>query len=139
MMEAASFLFLVGRILLGGYFLLAGVSHFRNRAMMAQFAASKGTPFPMLAVVGTGVLLLVGGLSLASGVYPLLGLGTIALFLVGTTPVMHAFWKVTDPAARMAEVSSFTRNAALLGAVLILAALPRPWDLAVPALVLGGP
>lgn len=138
-MEPTSLLFLLGRILLGGYFLLAGVAHFRDRGVLAQYAASKGTPFPMLAVLGTGMLLVAGGLSLASGIYPLLGLAALALFLVGTTPLMHAFWKVKEPMARMAEVSSFSRNVALLGALLILATLPQPWDAAVPTLVLGGP
>lgn len=138
-MEPTALLFLLGRILLGGYFMIAGVAHFRDRRVLAQYAASKGTPFPMLAVLVTGVLLLGGGASLASGIYPILGVAALVLFLVGTTPLMHAFWKAKEPMARMTEFSNFSRNVALIGALLILATFPAPWDAALPPLVLGGP
>ena len=55
-------LFLVGRILLGGYFLYNGINHFLNLGGMAQYAGMKGVPAPELAVLGTGQLLLVAGL-----------------------------------------------------------------------------
>ena len=34
--------------------------------------------------------------------------------------MMHAFWKVQDPMAKMSERVNFTKNMALLGAALIL-------------------
>ncbi len=124
---------LVGRLIFGGYFLWAGLNHFRRLGMMAQYAAAKGTPAPRLAVAGTGALLLAGGASVVLGLYPLVGLGLIALFLIGVTPVMHAFWKVADPMARMGEQVNFTKNLALLGATLALMALQTPWAYSLPA------
>jgi hypothetical protein len=35
---------------------------------------------------------------------------------------MHALWKVQDPTAKMHEMVNFTKNLALLGAILILLA-----------------
>jgi hypothetical protein len=35
---------------------------------------------------------------------------------------MHTFWKIQDPMAKMGEMINFTKNIALLGAVLILLA-----------------
>ncbi len=53
-------LFLIGRIIVGGYFLMAGFNHFTNVKMMAGYAKSKGTPGAGAAVVGSGILLVLG-------------------------------------------------------------------------------
>ena len=68
------------------------------------------------------VLLLVGGLSVLFDVLPIVGLIALVLFLVPVTFIMHAFWKVQDPMAKMGEMVNFMKNIALLGAVLILLA-----------------
>jgi DoxX len=50
--------FLIGRIMIGMFFLMAGFNHLRNLSPMVQYAQAKGTPAPQLAVAGTGVMLL---------------------------------------------------------------------------------
>jgi len=40
----------------------------------------KGTPSPKLAVAGTGVILLVGGLSMSLRVYPVVGIILLIIF-----------------------------------------------------------
>jgi len=65
--------FLVGRIIFGGYWLMASFNHFKNLNTLSGYAKAKGTPFPKLAVAGTGVILLAGGLSMLLGVYPVTG------------------------------------------------------------------
>jgi putative oxidoreductase len=47
--------FLVGRIIFGGYWLMASFNHFKNLNSMSEYAKAKGTPSPKLAVAGTGV------------------------------------------------------------------------------------
>jgi putative oxidoreductase len=124
-----STLFLLGRIIFGGYFVMAGFSHFQNLNMMVGYAKSKGTPAPTLAVGGSGLMLILGGLSMLLGLYPVVGIVLLALFLVGVTPVMHNFWTVKDPQARMGEMINFTKNVALLGALLMILAVPQPWPM----------
>jgi hypothetical protein len=34
--------------------------------------------------------------------------------------MMHAFWKVTDPMHKMSETINFTKNLALIGALLMM-------------------
>jgi putative oxidoreductase len=118
---------LAGRILFGGLFVLNGVNHFRNRAAMTGYTAHKGVPAPAAATVISGAWLLVSGLSIVLGVRPHLGALMVALFLLGVTPVMHNFWTVTDPMQRLGEFINFSKNAALLGAALMLLAIPSPW------------
>jgi uncharacterized membrane protein YphA (DoxX/SURF4 family) len=120
-------LFLLGRLVFGGFFLYNGANHFLMNAMMVQYAAAKGVPMPEIAMAVAGVLLLVGGFCLLTGFLPHLGLSCIALFLVGVTPIMHNFWALTDPTERMNEMGRFLSNAALLGGTLMMFAIARPW------------
>ena len=54
-------LFLMGRLIFGGFFLFNGANHFLMNAMMVQYASAKGVPAPEIAVAVAGVLILVGG------------------------------------------------------------------------------
>lgn len=118
---------LAGRILLGGFFLFSASGHFLRTADLAQAASAAGVPFPMLSVLGTGALLLLGGAALVLGVMPRIGLAALIVFFVGVTPMMHAFWAIDDPQASAMQLASFARNVALLGACLAMLALPTPW------------
>jgi len=119
--------FLVGRILAGGYFLMGAFHHFTNSHQMARFAAMHGVPAPTLAVLGAGVLLLIGGLSLLLGLYPRIGVAALVVFLVPVTLIMHAFWADRDPMMRMNDVVNFSKNVGLLGSILMFLVIPRPW------------
>jgi putative oxidoreductase len=122
-----SVIFVIGRVLLGGFFVNSGINHFKSIAMMSGYAQMKGVPMPKASVAFSGVLLLLGGLSVLLGVYPTVGVASLALFLIPTTYMMHAFWKVEDPMAKMGETVNFMKNTALLGAALTLLAIPQPW------------
>jgi uncharacterized membrane protein YphA (DoxX/SURF4 family) len=63
------------------------------------------------------------------GVYVGFAIFLVSLFLVGVTYQMHQFWKAAEPMARMGEEINFYKNLALLGAVLMLTAIPLPWAL----------
>jgi|SRR3989344_782036 len=121
------YLFVLGRILLGGYFIKSGYNHFKNPGMLTSYAQSKGVPAPKLAVFGTGVMLLLGGLGILLGVYVEISVLLLSLFLLGTLIKMHRYWEVTDPMARMGEHVNFYKNLGLLGAILMLLAIPTPW------------
>ena len=119
--------FLIGRIIFGGYFIMGGLNHFAKLDFMSGYAKAKGAPAPKLAVRGSGMLLILGGLSMLLGVVPVIGIILLLIFLLSVTPVMHAFWKVDDPMARMGEMVNFMKNTALFGALLMMLAITRPW------------
>jgi len=124
------YLFLLGRVLLGGYFLISGIRHFKNLGPFAAYAQSKGVPAPKLAVMGTGLLLFFGGLGILSGAYIKCSVILLSIFFVFVTPKMHAYWTIADPMQRAAEQINFWKNVALWGAVLLLLAIPEPWPYA---------
>jgi len=120
-------LFVIGRIIFGGYFIFGSYNHFRNIGMMSGYAKSKGVPLAPLAIFFTGLLLLAGGLSMLFGVYPVLGIIILFIFLVPVSFVMHNYWAITDPQDKMAQQVNFLKNMALIGALLMFLMIPRPW------------
>jgi putative oxidoreductase len=121
------YLFLLGRILLGGYFVMSGVNHFKHLHMLTGYAQSKGVPMPREAVLLTGLMMVLGGLGILLGVAVQVSILVLSIFLLVTTIQMHQFWKISDQMARMGEEINFKKNLALLGALLMLLAIPLPW------------
>jgi len=117
---------LLGRAIFGGFFLYSGIHHFRDRKMMAGYSQSKGVPAPSVAVAATGAMLTAAGLSLISGVRPKIGASLTAAFLLGVSPVMHAFWR-EEGQERMNDTINFSKNMALVGGALLAASVPEPW------------
>ncbi|MBF8252017.1 MAG: DoxX family protein [Actinobacteria bacterium] len=110
----------VGRILFALIFINMGVIHVTKVAVMAGYATSKKVPAAKLATIVTGLMILVGGLYIAFGVYADLGALLIAIFLIPTAFMMHAFWKETDETAKQNEINGFFKDIALAGAALII-------------------
>ena len=126
-------LFVLGRVLFGGFFAYNGINHFRQQEGMSQYAGAKGVPAPDKAVATTGAMLLAGGLTIIAGVKPREGLAAIIGFLVPVTFQMHRFWEEQDPQQRMNETIQFAKNTALLGAALMLLQLEQPWPASIDA------
>ncbi|MDD5466957.1 MAG: DoxX family protein [Anaerolineales bacterium] len=118
--------FLIGRIVLGIYFLFNGYNHFSQAKAMVQYTKSQGVPLPNVAVLGSGLLLLIGGLSFLTGLFPTLGVIAVVLFLVPVAFIMHRFWGV-DQQTRMMQMPHFLKNLALAASALMFLAIPQPW------------
>lgn len=121
-----TYLFLLGRLLFGGYFIMNGWAHFSKLAMMKGYAAMKGVPAPALAVVVTGFMLFLGGISILFWWYVPFGAILLIIFLLTAAFTFHDFWNTTDPKDRMMQQMLFMRNFALTGAVLMLFVLSFP-------------
>ncbi|MFJ9012551.1 DoxX family membrane protein [Streptomyces canus] len=100
-------LVLIGRLLFAALFLVSALSHLRQTRTMADYAASRGAPSSDLVIRGSGLLLLVGGLSVLLGIWADLGALLLAVFLIPTALMMHAFWKESDAQARQMEMVQF--------------------------------
>jgi len=123
-----SFAFLIGRLIVGAYYIYSGIHHFLELSQLAAYAKSKGVPAPEIAVAGAGLLLLLAGITLLLGYEPGVGVAALVLFFVPVTIMMHNFWAV--PAEqKMMETIQFTKNLALLGSALMFLKIPRPWPL----------
>ena len=129
MVEVVDVVFIVGRLIFGGYWVFNGLNHFVNMSMMAEFARQRGVPFPAeLSVAVTGLMMLLGGLTIILGVYTYIGMALIIVFLLSAMIFIHKFWEMSDPMARMMEMILFMRNAAFIGALLMLYTLGDTWS-----------
>ncbi|HEX4473484.1 MAG TPA: DoxX family protein [Polyangiaceae bacterium] len=118
----------LGRALFSAIFIAGGLGHFSAKTI--GFAASQGVPLASIAVPLSGVLSLVGGLSILLGYHAKIGAVLIALFLIPVTLMMHKFWAVADPMMAQMQMAMFMKNVGLLGgALLILHFGPGPYSL----------
>ena len=111
---------LVGRILFGLVFLGSAMGHLTQTDAMAGYAGSKGVPAARAATIVSGVVMVVGALLVILGWWGDLGALLLALFLITTAFVMHAFWKETEPMEKQMEQIQFMKDLSLAGAALVL-------------------
>ncbi len=119
---------LLGRLFFGLIFLMAGPNHFRGQTI--AYAASQGVPLASIVVPFSGVIAILGALSILLGYRAKLGAWLIALFLVAVTPMMHNFWAVSDPMMHQMQMIMFLKNVSMLGGALLITQFgPGPWSL----------
>ena len=109
---------LIGRVLFVALFLGSAVGHLTQTDAMAGYAASRGVKMARPATVVSGVMMVLGGLSVLLGVWGDLGALLLLVFLLPTAFLMHAFWRETDPTAKQTEMVQFNKDIALAGAAL---------------------
>jgi len=113
----------IGRVLFALIFINSGIAHLTKLEAMTGYAQYKKIPAAKLSVIVSGLMILVGGLYIALGVYADLGALLIAAFLIPAALLMHTFWKETDPTAKQNETIGFFKDLSLAGAALIIFAL----------------
>jgi putative oxidoreductase len=118
----------LGRFLFALIFVFAGPRHFFSQTI--AYAASQGVPLASIAVPFSGVLAILGGLSILLGYRARIGAWLIVLFLIGVTPMMHNFWAVSDPMMHQMQMVMFMKNVSMLGAALLISQFGSgPWSL----------
>lgn len=113
---------LIARILFVAIFLASGIGHLKATDAMAGYADFKKVPAPRFSVIASGVLMLVGALSVLLGVWGDLG---SLLLLVAILPIpflMHRYW-AEDGEAKATEQVQFNKTISLVGGALALFAL----------------
>ncbi|MGA3206554.1 MAG: DoxX family protein [Syntrophales bacterium] len=113
------YLVLLGRILYAAIFISAAPGHFT--AGTIAYAANKGVPLASIAVPLSGILALLGGLSILAGYKARYGAWLLVIFLVPVTFMMHNFWAFTEPMAARTQYIMFMKNVSMLGASLLIA------------------
>lgn len=85
---------------------------------MTAYADFSGVPAPGLAVVVSGAMLLLGGLSILLGYKVKIGSILLVIFLVAAAFMVHSFWAFEDPERAQIEMAQFFKNLALAGGAL---------------------
>ena len=110
---------LVGRILLGGIFVVSGYGKLMGLAAFAASLEKNGVPYASaLAPVGASVEFF-GGLAIVLGIEVRSAALLMIAFVIVATLISHRFWELQD-AARRAQVTQFSKNMAIIGGFALL-------------------
>jgi putative oxidoreductase len=110
------YLVALGRLFYSLIFVVAGFGHFTHQEI--AYAAAQGIPFAGVLVPVSGIMAIVGGLSILLGFHGKLGAWLLVLFLVPVTFTMHNFWAVKDPMMQQIQMAMFLKNISMLGSAL---------------------
>jgi putative oxidoreductase len=121
-MNASSLAAVVGRLLLGGMFLMAGLDKLGGLAGTAGYIASKGLPAPQLLAVGAAAIEVIAGLALIVGFKARIAAVALAAFTVLASVIFHAYWAVPED-QQFVQQLMFFKNLAIVGGLLLIAAL----------------
>ncbi len=110
---------LLGRVLFSYIFIVKGLHHFTGESL--AHAEHMGVPMPHVLVPASGILTLLGGLSILLGYKARIGAWLLILFLVPITLIMHRFWEVRDGHVVLLQTYCFMKNLSLIGACLMVA------------------
>ncbi|GAA4315041.1 DoxX family protein [Compostibacter hankyongensis] len=110
---------LIGRILFSLIFLMTAVNHFSPAT--AAYAESQHVPGAAFLVPFSGIIAILGALSIILGYRARAGAWLIAIFLIPVSFMMHNFWAVADPMTRQFQMAMFMKNLSMLGGALLIA------------------
>ena len=112
---------LVGRVLLGLYFIVPGITKITGFGEMSEYMAVHNVPFIPVLLVLTIAIQIGGGLSLLVGYRAQL----VAFLLAGLTLVisifMHNFWAMEEGQQQGHELQNFIKNMAIMAGLLYMA------------------
>jgi len=113
---------LIARILFAFMFVMSGINHLTKTDAMTGYAQFKKVPAAKLSVQLSGVVMVLGGLSIILGVYLDLGALVLAIILVAMAVKMHDFW-AADAASKQTEMIGFLKNISMAGGALFMFAI----------------
>ncbi len=114
------YLSLIGRILFSLIFIFSSFNHIVNFKQTASYAASMGVPLATVAVIITGIMIFLGGASVMLGYKVKIGALLLVIFLIPTTFIMHAFWRIEDAMQAQIQMIMFMKNLSMLGGALLI-------------------
>ena len=113
---------LVGRLLLGLYFILPGLQKVFQFDTMSQYMAKHGVPMISFLLVVTIVLQLAGGVAVIIGYKTRLAAFVLAGLTLVISLYMHSFWSLPEGSSVAHETQNFVKNMAIMAGLLVLAA-----------------
>ena len=113
---------LAGRLLMASLFLPAGLSKLTGFAGTVGYITSVGLPFPTLAAAAAAGVETLGAVALIVGFQTRIAALLLAGFTLIASFFFHAYWSVPAE-AQMVQQLLFNKNIAVVGGLLILAAL----------------
>lgn len=114
-LNSSSLSIVIGRFLLGLYFLVPGLAKIFNSSSQILLMEARNIPFAHSLLIFAGVSSLLGALALISGRYIKLAAYGFVAYVLLVNILIHPFWVVE------AEMQNFIKNLAIMSGLLVLA------------------
>lgn len=118
---AGDWLLIIGRILLGGLFVTAGLQHFFEFGHLTDHLASRRVPLPQIVLLLGTAFQIFAGFGLMFGFYIFSASIGLAVFTLVASFLMLNFWDL-DGEPRKTARQIWQTNLAIIGGLLISAA-----------------
>ncbi len=111
---------LLTRVAVGVPFVWLGYEAMKEPGLRVKMATDFGVPdeYGELAVRANGAAMVLGGLSVITGLWPAVGATAVIGSMIPTTLAGHSFWKDTDPKQRKANRTQLLKNVGMIGGLL---------------------
>jgi len=125
MHRLSAYTVLVARVLISVVFVLNALGII-DQTIPARELAERGMPQSLVpAIMMSGrIVEFIAGIALALGIFPRLAAVALFGFLVPATFVSHSFWLAAGTPAFQGQLINFSKNAAIWGGLLFIAAIP---------------
>lgn len=120
-MDHATSLTVLGRLLLGGLYVVGGVQHFFILPGLSGALAARGVPMARLSLIAASAFQILAGLLLMLGLWVAPAAIGLVVFTVIASYLMLNFWDLEGP-ARDGAKKAVQANLAIIGGLLIAAA-----------------
>jgi putative oxidoreductase len=119
--ETQELLLVMGRLLLGGVFVFAGVRHLFIIPMVSQAIAQRGVPAPRLVLVAGTAFQIAAGLLLVLGILVPMAALALVVFIIVASVMLLNFWSM-EGAAREGALNGWLSNLGVIGGLVTVAA-----------------
>ena len=118
---------LLGRLLMGTYFIIPGLQKITNYQTMTDYMLDHSVPAASILLPVTIIIQIIAGLAIIIGFK-----GKLAAFiLAGLTLVisiyMHNFWSMAEGLARTHEYQNFFKNMGIMAGLLMISNVGTGW------------
>mgnify|MGYP001304396041 FL=1 len=114
------YIFLTGRVIIGLYFLVPGISKVLSFPEYIQIVTINEVPFPAFSLILVILCQLIFGTSIILGRFLKLGSLILAINIILFNFYIHDFWNINDVINQKHEMQNFIKNTAILAGLLIL-------------------
>ena len=114
------YIYLTGRVIIGLYFLVPGVSKVLSFPEYIQIVTINEVPFPAFSLILVILCQLIFGSSIILGRFLKLGSLILAINIILFNFYIHDFWNINDVINQKHEMQNFIKNTAILAGLLIL-------------------
>lgn len=118
MVEYTETIAALGRLLIGGAFVIAGMRNIRAFGFLTEMVRKTRLPVPALCLAVAVATQIAGGTALAAGVVLGPAVTALCLFLILATVLFHNFWSF-EGLERVEHVNAFIGNSMIMGGLLL--------------------